>query len=152
MSSGVDSGQASGTSNSQITTENLEYAQKLNEIQAEICTSNLTDSQKSTVLTLINTVSQHLTEKDYSGAQRDIDGNPVPNGQGGFFDHIHEMQDSYRSLTKIKRKLEGSLKNPNLGSAEKEILENSLKTANEHIERIDKMFEKYGGILNWKKK
>jgi hypothetical protein len=152
MSSGVSSGQSSGVGNSQLSTENYEYAAKLAELQAEIFTSNLTDPQKSTLNTVVNTVTQHLTKMDYSGVERDIAGNPVPNGKGGFFDHIHEMKDSYKSLTKAKRSLEGSLKNPNLGNYEKSLLETVFKATNEHIQRIDKLFEPYGGIEKWKKK
>lgn len=121
-------------------------------MQAEIFTSNLTDAQKSTLSTVVNTVSQHLTDMDYSGVRRYIAGNPVPNGRGGYFDHIHEMKDSYKALTKAKRSLEGSLKNPNLGQHEKALLENALKTTNEHIKKIDELFKPYGGIDKWKKK
>lgn len=152
MSSGVSSGQSTGVGNSQLSTENYEYANKLAELQAEIFTSNLTDAQKSTLSIVVNTVSQHLTDMDYSGVRRDIAGNPVPNGRGGYFDHIHEMKDSYKALTKAKRSLDGSLKNPNLGQREKALLENALKTTNEHIKKIDELFKPYGGIDKWKKK
>ena len=57
MSSGVSSDQSVGVGNSQLTTENLEYSKKLNELQAEINTSNLTDPQKSTLNAVINTVT-----------------------------------------------------------------------------------------------
>ena len=89
---------------------------------------------------------------DYSGVRRDIVGNPVPNGRGGYFDHIHEMKDSYKALIKAKRSLEGSLKNPNLGQHVKVLLEYALKTSNEHIKKIDELFNPYGGIDKWKKK
>ena len=123
----------------------------MSELQAEINTSNLTDAQKSTLNTVLNTVTHHLTEMDYSGVIRDLAGDPVPNGKGGFFDHVHEMKDSYKGLKKAKRSLEGSLKNPNLGQHERALLEDALKTTNEHIQRIDEMFEPYGGIEKWKK-
>jgi hypothetical protein len=152
MSSGVRSGQSSGVGESQISIENYEYENKLAELQAEIFTCNLTDSQKSVLNNLTNTVSQHLTDMDYRGAERDLTGNPVPNGKGGFFNHIHEIADSYKSLTKAKRRLEGTLKNPNLGLSEKKLLEDALKTANEHIEKINKLFKPYGGIDEWMKK
>ena len=57
-----------------------------------------------------HTINDHLTEEDFSGTLRDLKGNPVPNGRGGYFDHLAEMKDSYRALQKIKRTLEGSLK------------------------------------------
>lgn len=152
MSSGVSSDQSVGVGNAQLSTENLEYSQKLNELQAEIYTSNLTDSQKSTLNTLVNTVTQHLTEMDYCGVERDIAGDPVPNGRGGYFDHIHEMKDSYKALTKSKRSLEGSLKNPNLGQNERKMLEKALQEANTHIQRIDELFKPFGGIEQWKKR
>lgn len=152
MSSGVSSGQSVGVGDSQLSTENLEYTKKLRELQAEIYTSNLTNSQKSTLNTVVNTVTQHLTEMDYSGVGRDLAGNPVPNGKGGYFDHIHEMKDSYKALTKAKRSLEGSLNNPNLGRNEKMILEKVLGATKTHIQRIDNLFKPFGGIEQWKKK
>ena len=152
MSSGVSSGQSVGVGNSQLSMENLEYSKKLDVLQAEIYTSDLTDSQKSTLSTVINTVTQHLTELDYSGVERDIAGDPVPNGRGGYFDHVHEMKDSYRALTKAKRSLKGSLKNPNLGENERTMLEKALETTNAHIQRIDELFKPFGGIEQWKKK
>lgn len=152
MGSGVNSGQSVGVGNSQISNENFEYANKLLKLQAEIYTSNLTDSQKSTLGTVVNTITQHLTDMDYRGVKRDLAGNPVPNGKGGYFNHIKEMQDSYRALNKAKRSLEGSLKNPNLGSHEKNLLKDALDNTQKHIQKIDNMFEPYGGIAKWKKK
>ena len=152
MSSGVSCGESSGVGNSQISLENYEYLQKLEELQADIFTSELTDAQKSTLNKVMNTISQHLTEKDYAGVQRDLAGDPVPNGNGGFFDHIQEMKDSYKALTKAQRSLEGSLRNPSLGLVERTLLENTLKETKLHIDRINGMFKQYGGIDKWKKR
>lgn len=151
MSSGISSGQSMGVGNSQISIENYEYSNKISELQSEINKNNLTDSQKSTLTTVNNIVTQHLTDKDYSGVMRDIAGNPVPNGKGGFFDHVHEIKDSYKGLTRAKRSLEGSLQNPNLGQYERSLMEDALKITNEHIHRIDELFKPFGGIDKWKK-
>ena len=152
MSSGAYSEQSSGVGNTQLSVENFEYSSKLSELQKALSSSNLTISQKKTLRALANTITQHLTEMDYSGVERDIAGNPVPNGKGGFFDHIQEMKDSYKSLTRARRSIEGTLKNPNLGHHEKLLLESALKMANMHIQKIDSLFELYGGIEKWKKK
>ena len=152
MSSGLSSGQSKGVGDTQLSMENYEYSNKLEEIQEKINTNNFTDSQISTLNTVYNTITQHLTDLDYSGVERDISGKPVPNGRGGYFDHVHEMQDSYKSLTKTKRSLEGSLKNPKLEPNQKNILEEALKKVNEHIQKIDNLFKPYGGIGKWKKK
>ena len=50
---------------------------------------------------------------------------------------------------KAKRSIEGSLNNPNIDPDVKAVLEDALKIANAHIERIDNLFEPYGGIENW---
>ncbi len=107
--------------------------------------NTLTDAQKSRLNALDNTINDHLTENDFSGALRDLQGNPVPNGKGGYFDHVGEMQDSYRSLQKIKKALEGSLKNPNLSDVDKGLLQEGLDKANSYISRIENLFESYGG-------
>ena len=109
-------------------------------------TNTLTDAQKSRLNALENTINDHLTEGDFSGTLRDLQGNPVPNGRGGYFDHLGEMRDSYKSLQKIKRALEGSLKNPNLSDIDKRLLQEGLDKANLYITRIDSMAAPYGGI------
>ncbi|MGN0506215.1 MAG: hypothetical protein ACI4FZ_06610, partial [Lachnospiraceae bacterium] len=108
--------------------------------------NTLTDAQKSRLNALDNTINDHLTEGDFSGTLRDLQGNPVPDGKGGYFDHIGEMQDSYRSLQKIKNALEGSLRNPNLSDVDRALLKEGVDTANSYISRIEGLFTPYGGI------
>lgn len=59
---------------------------------------------------LNNVVDNNLKETDFSGTLRDLKNNPVPNGNGGYFNHKEEMQNSYKALQKAKTSLEGSLK------------------------------------------
>ena len=108
--------------------------------------NTLTIAQKNRLSTLDNTINDHLTEQDFSGTLRDLQGNPVPNGKGGYFDHAGEMADSYRSLKKIQKALEGSMKNPNLTEIDKRMLMEGLKKVNSYIMRIEDLFAPYGGI------
>ena len=108
--------------------------------------NTLTAAQKSRLNSLENTINDHLTEGDFSGALRDLQGKPVPNGRGGYFDHLGEMKDSYVSLKKIKRGLEGSLKNPNLSDIDRALLQEGLDKTNTYILRIQELFKPYGGI------
>ena len=108
--------------------------------------NTLTDAQKSRLNALDNTINDHLTEGDFSGTLRDLQGNPVPNGKGGYFDHLGEMQDSYKSLQKIKKALEGSLRNPNLSDVDRALLQEGLDKANYYIIRIEELSNPYGGI------
>lgn len=108
--------------------------------------NTLTDAQKSRLNALNNTINDHLTEGDFSGALRDLQGTPVPNGKGGYFDHLGEMQDSYRALQKIKKALEGSLRNPKLSDVDRALLQEGLDKANSYIIRIEELFDPYGGI------
>lgn len=108
--------------------------------------NTLTDAQKSRLNSLNNTINDHLTESDFSGTLRDLQGDPVPNGKGGYFDHAGEMRDSYRSLQKIRDGLEGSLKNPNLSDVDRRLLQEGLDKANSYIKRIEELFDPYGGI------
>lgn len=108
--------------------------------------STLTDAQKSRLRALNNTINDHLTESDFSGTLRDLQGNPVSNGKGGYFDHESEMLDSYTSLKKIRKSLEGSLNNQNLSSVDKAILEDALNKTIVYMDRIDELFRPYGGI------
>ena len=112
-----------------------------------ICGSDdLTDAQKSRINALENTIEHNLKDTDFSGTLRDLQGNPVPNPLGGYYDHLTEMKQSYVSLNKIKRGLEGSLKNPNLTNRSRSILQKSLDKANLYILKIEKLFEPFGGI------
>lgn len=95
---------------------------------------------------LANTINDHITEGDFSGTLRDLQGNPVPNGKGGYFDHLAEMKDSYAGLNKARKGLEGSLKNPNLSDIDRTLLQEGLDNANSYISRIQDMFKPFGGI------
>ena len=126
-----------------------ETAEKAAEEAAEkgIKSSNtLTDAQKSRLNALENTINDHLTDGDFSGTLRDLQGNPVPNGRGGYFDHLGEMQDSYKSLQKIKKALKDSLKNPRLSDVDRALLQEGLDKANSYINKIEELFDHYGGI------
>ena len=106
----------------------------------------LTPAQRSSLLTLENTVRDHLKETDFSGTLRDLNGNPVPKINGGYYDHIGEMKNSFTSLNKIKKSLENSLKNPNLDVRARKLLSDGLAKATFYVDKINKLFEPYGGI------
>ena len=116
------------------------------EVKGGTDANTLTDAQKSRLNALENTINDHLTDGDFSGTLRDLQGNPVPNGRGGYFDHLGEMQDSYKSLQKIKKAIEGSLKNPNLSDVDRALLQEGLDKANFYINKIEELFDPYGGI------
>lgn len=107
---------------------------------------NLSRAQQRNLETLDNIVEGHLTEKDFSGTLRDLQGNPVSKPGGGYWNHLKEMKDSYRGLNKIKKGLEGSLKNPNLNETERKILQEALDKVNSYTKKIEDLFSGYGGI------
>ena len=53
---------------------------------------------------------------------------------------------TYKSLRKIKKALEGSLKNPNLSDVDRALLQEGLNKANSYINKIEELFDPYGGI------
>jgi hypothetical protein len=108
--------------------------------------TNLSRAQQRNLDTLDNITNKHLTDKDFSGTLRDLQGNPVPKPSGGYWDHIQEMKDSYNGLIKIRRGLEGSLNNPNLDDATRKVLTDGLDDANKYIKKIEDLFEPFGGI------
>ena len=109
-------------------------------------TVNVTRAQQRNLETLDNIVNKHLTDKDFSGTLRDLQGNPVPKPGGGYWNHLQEMQDSYKGLVKIRKGLEGSLNNPNLDAATRKVLQDGLDKANKNIKKIEDLFEPFGGI------
>ena len=104
----------------------------------------LSTAQQATINKLQNTIKDHLTEMDFSGMLRDVKGNPVPKPGGGFWDHLGEMKDSLKGLQGAKRSLEGSLKNPNLDSFTRKILQANLNQASYYINTVSTIFKKYG--------
>lgn len=106
----------------------------------------LSRAQKRNLDTLDNIVDKHLTEMDFSGSLRDLQGNPVPKRDGGYWNHLQEMQDSYKGLSKIKRGLEGSLQNPTLSDSTRKTLQDALNKANLNLKKIEDLFEPFGGL------
>lgn len=124
----------------------LKYA-KVKGIGAHKGVSNtLTPAQNARVKSVDNIIANHMTEGDFSGTLRDLQGNPVPKASGGYWDHLTEMKNSYRGLINARSGLEGSLRNPNLSSIDRQILQNSLDQANFYINKIEELFAPYGGI------
>lgn len=121
-----------------------EQAREERENSGEV--ENLSRAQKRNLETLDNIVEGHLKESDFSGTLRDLQGKPVPKPGGGYWNHLKEMKDSYKGLNKIKKGLEGSLKNPNLNETERKILQEALDKVNSYNKKIEDLFSGYGGI------
>ena len=103
----------------------------------------LTPAQQSSVTKLNNIINNNLTPSDFSGTEADLRGNPIPNGKGGYYDHLTEMKQSLTGLKDIKESLEGSLKNPNLDMQSRQLLQKSLDKTNYYIDKIETLFNKY---------
>ena len=71
-------------------------------------------SQKNRIENGYRKIDDHLTEKDISGAIRDIKGNPVVDKDGKPFQHYKEVDDAINGLKKERDSLKKSIKNPNL--------------------------------------
>nr|WP_207644890.1 polymorphic toxin type 28 domain-containing protein [Clostridium beijerinckii] len=106
----------------------------------------LSRAQSRNLETLDNIVDGHLTDMDFSGTLRDLQGDPVPKPGGGFWNHLQEMKDLYAGLIKIRRGIEGSLYNPNLSDSARQVLQSGLDKANANINKIEELFKPYGGI------
>ena len=106
----------------------------------------LSRSQEKAIATAENIIQDHLTESDFSGTKRDLEGNPVSKNDGGYWNHKQEMQDSYAGLKRAKRTLEGSLKNPNLSEQQRAYLQLKYDMIEKYIIKIEILFEPYGGI------
>ncbi len=68
--------------------------------------NTLTDAQKSRLNALENTINDHLTDGDFSGTLRDLQGDPVPNGRGGYFDHLEKCKiliNRYEKIEKLRK-------------------------------------------------
>ncbi len=61
------------------------------------------------------------------------------------------MLNTYKSLKNSERSIENSLKNPNLDEKVRVYLESKSKEANAQINKIENLFNEYGGIEEWVK-
>ncbi|WP_164515120.1 polymorphic toxin type 28 domain-containing protein [Paenibacillus lentus] len=113
---------------------------------SDVAKSKITTSQRATLNQQERTYS-HLTEMDLKGAQRDLDGDPVPKPSGGYYDHAQEVSDAYRGLVELKRSWEGMLKNPNLDAELRQLYTSKLNEANATMEKIETMFNPHGGVF-----
>jgi filamentous hemagglutinin len=58
----------------------------------------LNQKQESAIKKIDNTVKNSLKDHDITGTLKDMDGNPVPKQDGGYWDHMQEMQNTLRGL------------------------------------------------------
>jgi len=63
------------------------------------CNPNLLDNPEArrAAQSAMNSFIDHLTPSDLSGAWRDVQGDPVPKGDGTFWNHLGEVQDAFQS-------------------------------------------------------
>ncbi|GAB2932809.1 hypothetical protein GCM10011328_34940 [Hafnia psychrotolerans] len=66
--------------------------------QSEKPAENLNQKQESAIKKIDNTIKNALKDHDITGTLKDMDGNPVPKEDGGYWDHMQEMQNTLRGL------------------------------------------------------
>lgn len=76
--------------------------------------SGITESQRKRIEGGYRKIDDHLTDKDISGAARDIKGDPITDSKGRPFQHYKEVDDAIRGLKKERDSLVKSIENPNL--------------------------------------
>lgn len=96
----------------------------------------LTSAQKARMKTIKNIIHRNARKHDFEGAAKELKG--IQTG----FDHIKEMKQSVVGLTKSLKALRDSLKNPNLDSAARNAIQNSV---NNGQRALDKMIETLDG-------
>ncbi|MDK9355138.1 VENN motif pre-toxin domain-containing protein, partial [Lelliottia sp. V106_10] len=58
----------------------------------------LNQKQESAIKKIDNTIKNAIKDHDITGTLKDMDGNPVPKENGGYWDHMQEMQNTLRGL------------------------------------------------------
>lgn len=66
--------------------------------QNEKPVEKLNQKQESAIKKIDNTIKNALKDHDITGTLKDMDGNPVPKENGGYWDHMKEMQNTLRGL------------------------------------------------------
>lgn len=98
---------------------------------------DLLASQQKNIDHIENIIKNHTKPGDFSGVARDRAGNPVPNPQGGFFDHIDEMQNALKGLKKYRKRLDNSLKSPQHSTEVRRHVQNIIDHADERIGQME---------------
>ena len=89
-----------------------------------------------------NAFNDHLTPSDLEGAWRDIQGNPVPNPAGGFFDHLGEVQDALQSGKNAIEVFRNLLDDPSLSATDRCIVQCFLSRTSKTIDYVEKVISR----------
>jgi hypothetical protein len=96
----------------------------------------MTPAQVSRSTKIDNTIRGHAKVSDFEGVAKELRGEKIPDGRGGFFDHITEMRESKAGLEKNSGALKDSLKNPNLDGDVRNFLQSQVDRADGVITRM----------------
>lgn len=80
---------------------------------------SLTPAQAARVNTINNIITHHALPHDFAGVAKEL------RGRLGKHDHVQEMQNAAKGLSKALGGIKGSLSNPNLGSANRAALQDA---------------------------
>ena len=109
--------------------------------------SNLTRAQKRNIDNINNNINDHLTDADISAALGDIQGRPIINSiTGKTWQHLNEVKDAYRGISKSVKALQASLQNPNLTISAKTIISETVNKGLKYINLLDELFLPFGGL------
>jgi hypothetical protein len=91
----------------------------------------------------VNSVTDHLSDADLTGAMRDVRKDPVPNPiKGGFFDHAREVRLTIDSLANARRALECLVVGKIAQGFDKPTLDQQVRGATGAIQRLINLVEK----------
>lgn len=103
--------------------------------QNEKPVDKLNQKQESAIKKIDNTIKNALKDHDITGTLKDMDGNPVPKENGGYWDHMQEMQNTLRGL----RNHADTLKNVNNPEAQA-----AYGRATDAINKLESALKGYG--------
>jgi hypothetical protein len=104
---------------------------------------DISRSQKNRIINGYNKINDHLTDKDIEGAIRDINGNPVPDGKGGTYQHYKEVDEAINGLKKERESLIKSIQNPNMPPEVEKAIKDAINEFDIYINRWNKIKEEY---------
>ena len=116
--------------------------------------NKISTSQRAT-LNQQERLKPHLTEDDFTGAAKELNGIPLTRADGTLvlrkdgtpYNHMQELSDTYRALEKVQKSYTGILKNPNLDIELKQLYIKNLNKVESDMKRINDLFAPFGGIL-----
>ena len=105
--------------------------------------TSLTRSQFGALKNLAVKMGDQLNDAHLEALTRELSGNHIPNGAGEVFKHYIEVTEAVNGAKADISSLEGSLRNPNLTPAQREVITKVVGQARSVVTRVENIIKSH---------